>query len=88
MVALLVGCSGGSSGKTGACRLADQNTGCPECYDGDVTCSYDGTEVTAASCGDCQARSGLYVALCDAGVEDSKEDIEAGTTCSDPDTGG
>lgn len=68
-----------------ACQLADDNAACPECYSGEVTCSYgDDYSATEGSCGDCQARSALYRELCDAGVEDSEDDIVAGVSCSDP----
>lgn len=67
-----------------ACDLARENQACPECYSGEVTCSYGDTDATAGSCGDCQARSALYQQLCDDGIADSRADIEAGTTCSDP----
>lgn len=67
-----------------ACALADDHMDCPACYSGEVTCEYGEFSETAGSCGDCQARSALYSALCDAGVEDAAADIEAGTTCSDP----
>ena len=67
-----------------ACQLAQEANACPECADGDVTCSYDEYSVTELSCGDCQARSQLYSDLCDAGVEDSEADIIAGVECSEP----
>jgi len=68
----------------GACELAEENMACPECYSGEVTCTYGEYSATEGSCGDCQARSALYQDLCDAGVPDSADDIEAGTECSDP----
>ncbi len=46
----------------GACHLADENLSCPECYDGDVSCSYEDIVVTEPSCGGCQAASALYAA--------------------------
>lgn len=67
-----------------ACQLARDNATCPECYSGEVTCTYGDVSETAGSCGDCQARAALYQALCEDGVTDSAADIEAGTTCSDP----
>ena len=42
----------GSSGEAGACELADANQACPECYDGEVTCTYGDVSVTEGSCGD------------------------------------
>lgn len=75
----------GGSSATAACELAQDNVGCPECYDGEVTCSYgEDHSATEGSCGDCQARSALYQQLCDAGIEDSEADILAGVSCSDP----
>jgi hypothetical protein len=74
-------CGGGASP---VCELAEQSSGCPECYSGEVTCTYDGVSETAGSCGDCQARAALYQALCDAGVEDAAETIEDQTECSEP----
>jgi hypothetical protein len=69
---------------TDACTLADEHSGCDECYSGEVTCEYDEYSATESSCGDCQARSSLYADLCSADVPDSRADIEAGTICSDP----
>jgi hypothetical protein len=69
---------------TDACVLAAEHSTCDECYSGDVTCEYDEYSATEGSCEDCQARSRLYADLCSAGVTDSRADIEAGTTCSDP----
>lgn len=69
---------------TDACALAAELSTCDECYSGEVTCEYDEYSATAGSCGDCQARSKLYADLCSADVTDSRSDIEAGTTCSDP----
>lgn len=69
---------------SGACELVAELDSCPACYDGVVTCSYGEESVTEGSCGDCQARVALYGQLCDAGVEDSRADIEAGVSCSDP----
>jgi hypothetical protein len=74
----------GIAGMSDACDLARRHGACDECYSGEVTCEYGEFSETAGSCGDCQARSALYGALCDAGVEDAAADIEAGTTCSDP----
>jgi hypothetical protein len=87
----LVGCGDkDDSGETGApvlsgaCELAAEIEACPECADGDVTCSYGDESVTELSCGDCQARSSLLNALCDAEIEDERAEIEAGLSCSDP----
>ncbi len=68
---------------TAACALA-VNDGCPECYDGEVTCTYEEQSATAGSCGECQPRAALYQQLCDAGVDDAEDDILSGTVCSDP----
>ena len=74
----------GSAAVSGACELADEHAACPECADGDVTCSYGDESATELSCGDCQAMAALYTQLCDAGIEDSRAELEAGVTCSDP----
>lgn len=87
LTALLVGCTGNGDA-TDACALAEEHAGCPECADGVVSCTYEEHEHTAMSCGGCQALSGLYRDLCDAGVTDSQAAIEAGTECVDVDTGG
>lgn len=71
----------GSSGLTAACQLYEDNLGCPECADGDVTCTYGEVSVTEMSCGGCQAEAALYGALCDAGVTDSAAAIQAGMEC-------
>lgn len=73
-----------SGGETAACDLAEEWEVCPECYSGEVTCTYDEFSATEGSCGDCQARGALYRDLCDAGVEDDADTIELGTECSDP----
>ena len=85
----LVACGDKDDEDTGAaaaaaCQLAEEISACPECADGDVTCTYGELSVTELSCGDCQARSQLYNDLCDGGVEDSEADILAGVECSDP----
>ena len=69
---------------SGACVLAAEELGCAACYDGEVTCSYGEESVTVGSCGDCQSRIALYDQLCESGIDDSREDIEAGIVCSDP----
>ena len=71
----------GTSEDPGACELADENQACPECSSGPTTCSFGDTSVTENSCGDCQARSGLYAELCDAGETATREEIEAQTVC-------
>jgi hypothetical protein len=89
MLVSLAACVGGKSDgdDTGtmsvaeACELAADSQTCPECSSGNATCSFDGVEVTAASCGDCQARGQLYQALCDAGNEADRATIEADTVC-------
>lgn len=65
----------------GACDLAADFSGCPECDDGPVTCTYDGVSATENSCGECQARGALYQQLCDADVVDAAADIDADTVC-------
>jgi hypothetical protein len=78
-----VGDDGDGTGGSDACTLSANSQGCAECADGNTTCRYGETSVTAVSCGGCQARSRLYQALCDAGVSDSADAIEAGTSCVD-----
>jgi hypothetical protein len=53
---------------------------CPECYDGEVTCTLDGYEGTAGSCGNCQAIATLARVMCDAGETEMVGDA----TCSVP----
>ena len=65
----------------GACGLAAESNTCPECSSGPSTCTFGATSVTENSCGDCQARSALYTALCDAGEEATREEIVEGTEC-------
>jgi hypothetical protein len=81
--AVPVGDDGDGTGDSGACTLSDNSQGCAECADGNTTCRYGDTSVTAVSCGGCQARSRLYLELCDADVTDSADAIEAGTSCVD-----
>lgn len=69
---------------TPACRQAEARLACPECYDGEVTCSLDGVTVTEGSCGDCQARVALYEALCDAGSQVTQAQLDAPDVCGDP----
>jgi len=69
------------SGQSDACVLAETFSSCDECYDGQVTCTYGDASATQASCGDCQARGALYQQLCDSGVGDTQEELEAGTVC-------
>lgn len=90
------GGSGGETGGTGgddtgkatpsdACELYEANAACPECADGEVTCTYGDYSVTEMSCGGCQAEASLYALLCEAGVTDSAEEILAGMECSKTD---
>lgn len=72
----------GSAAVSGACELAAEYEACPECADGDVTCTYGDESVTELSCGECQARSSLLRELCDAGIDDSRAEIEAGMECA------
>ena len=76
-----VGCD--TPDNTDACDLFEDHMSCPECYDGDVTCSYGDTSVTQGSCGGCQAEAGLYAALCEAGVTDSAAQIQQDMVCED-----
>jgi hypothetical protein len=69
--------------RSAACQLQEANQECPECYDGDMTCTYGDVSVTEGSCGGCQARSALYQALCAAGNDDTKAEIESGMDCQD-----
>lgn len=71
----------GCGPQTGACQLAAELEVCPECYSGDVRCSYGDVTVTEPSCDGCQARSALARELCDAGVQDSRAEIELGMEC-------
>ena len=69
---------------TGACELYASIDACPECADGEVTCSYGDVSVTEMSCGGCQAEVALYKELCDSGNTDSVAEIEAGMECDTP----
>ena len=71
----------------GACELAAAVGGCPECVDGNITCSFAGMSITRVSCGGCQARAGLFQALCDSGSTASAAEIEAGMVCVDAEDG-
>jgi hypothetical protein len=71
-----------STAEGDVCDLADDFAACPECADGDTTCTYGATTVTALSCQECQARGTLYQQLCDAGVTDSAAAVEDGTSCT------
>ena len=84
MMVLLVSGSMGCEPLTDACTLSLQNVSCPECYDGDVTCSLDGVTVTEASCNGCQARNALYDALCVSGSTVTAAQMEADEVCGDP----
>lgn len=85
---LVTGCGTTIPDGTAACRLAAENQACPECYTGDVTCTFDGFSTTQGSCGDCQARSELYRILCDAGDRSSEAEILDETVCEDAPVGG
>jgi hypothetical protein len=67
--------------QTDACALAEENSACDECFDGEVTCTYGDVSATENSCAGCQARSALYRDLCDSGIMDDRSDIEAGVVC-------
>lgn len=86
LVLLLTGCGDKDTGeaRVPACGLSEAYATCDECYSGEVTCTFGDQSETAGSCGDCQARGALYASLCEAGIDDSVADIEAGTTCSEP----
>ncbi len=71
----------GGGGTDGACELADSIQGCDECDNGPLTCTFGDVSETRVSCGECQARSALYDALCDAGETATAEQIEADTVC-------
>ncbi|MCB9670743.1 MAG: hypothetical protein H6734_14780 [Alphaproteobacteria bacterium] len=75
---LLAGCTPDPS-SVDVCELEHQ--GCPECYSGEVECTYGETTVVAGSCGTCQAEEALFVALCEAGVTATVGEVEAGRTC-------
>ena len=68
--------------ETAACALVSEGLECPECDDGEATCTYGEYSATASSCGTCQAEGALYNTLCDAGVTDSEADITAGLSCA------
>ena len=83
LLLLLTACPGTDdpTGITDACRIVDEGMGCPECADGDVTCSLDGLERTEMSCGGCQARASLIAALCDAGSQVTEAEIDDDMVC-------
>jgi hypothetical protein len=85
---LTAACGATIPDETAACRLAAELDFCPECYTGDVTCTFDGTSTTQGSCGDCQARSELYRILCAAGDRSSEAEILDETVCEDAPVGG
>jgi hypothetical protein len=79
-----VSCTGGATTEEyelASCALAAESQTCDECTTGPMTCTFGDTSVTANSCVDCQARADLYQALCDAGEDASREEIEADTVC-------
>lgn len=76
---LLIGCSAEKIEVDGnPCDLAEQTDVCAQCFDGNVTCRYDGMSETAGSCGTCQAEHALYQRLCDDGVDS----ISGTVTCT------
>jgi len=76
----------GASGASGACALAEEYSGCDDCIDGDVACSFgDLTVVAEDSCGSCDGLQDLYRTLCAQGSEASRQELEAGTVCEDVD---
>ncbi len=79
----IVNNGGGSDDADGAtvCDLADEFQSCPECDDGDATCTFEEVSVTRASCGECQARGALFQQLCDDDEAKSADAVEAGTVC-------
>ena len=79
---LLMGC-GETEPDSGACEMVASLEGCPECADGEVTCTFDEISVTAFSCGGCQAEQGLWRELCDSGSMATAADITAGMVCED-----
>ena len=80
----LAGCSDDDSGCTDvACEMVADHTGCPECLDGTVTCTFGPYSATEPSCGGCQARYALLMQLCEAGVDACEDDLEAGIECVD-----
>ena len=79
---VLLGCNEPSSSDDACAWVADQ-MGCPECADGDVTCSFEDQSVTEMSCGGCQAQVGLMSALCDSGSTATAQDILDGMVCED-----
>lgn len=77
LLALLAACDD----ETAACALFEANAACPECSDGEATCTFDGVAETRNSCGGCQARAALYGTLCSQGSTATAAEIEAGTVC-------
>ena len=75
---VVVGCSDSES----VCGKAAEQA-CPECLDGVVTCSFDGVEVTEPSCDGCQARTGLYDELCEAGSTATVSEVDEGMVCEE-----
>lgn len=71
-----------SGAPVAACELASDYFACPECYSGEVECTFRDIRVVEGSCGDCQARGSLYQELCDLGLADSASEIETQTTCT------
>ena len=67
---------------TTVCDHADEFQACPECDDGETTCTFEGTSVTRNSCQECQARGALFQQLCDDDADTGAADVEAGTTCT------
>jgi len=94
VLVLATACSGGGgtddsdsaplTSDIAACEMYQQANMCPECADGDVTCTFEGTSVTEMSCGGCQARAELLRQLCEAEEPADEATIDAGMTCDPP----
>ena len=83
---LLAGCPDTAPTRTGGepviCDLATQEAVCPECFDGNVTCTFEDTSVTEASCGGCQAEASIYTELCALDPSISQADLDAELECN------
>ena len=81
LMTILLGC--GDAQNDDACDYLQAAEGCPECADGEVTCTYGDVSVTEFSCGGCQAEQMLMAELCAHGDETPAETILADMVCED-----
>ena len=82
--AMMVGC--GDSVEPGPCEYLNDNEGCDECADGDVTCTFEEVSVTELSCGGCQAHFGLFHELCASGTTVTAAEVLEKMVCEDTPT--